>query len=96
MSRAGRELGAEDPRFRFFYDLVRIVNFFHREQADPLVYLLENTYPGRKCTPAVKKASELVQAFIGAPVIINAVDMGAAACKKNYLRNRSEIATPLT
>ena len=41
------------PRFRFFYDLVRIVNFFQREQATPIVYLLENTFPREKCTLAV-------------------------------------------
>ena len=28
VSRTGRQRGAMDPRFRFFYDLVRIVNFF--------------------------------------------------------------------
>ena len=39
-----------DPRFRFFYDLVRIVNFFQREQAIPLIYLLENTYPRDVCS----------------------------------------------
>ena len=79
VSRAGRQRGTMDPRFRFFYDLVRIVNFFQREQASLLVYILENTYPGEKCTLAVTKAGELVQAFIGAPVIINAADLGAAA-----------------
>ena len=31
VSRAGRQLGAMDPRFTFFYDLVRIINFFQRE-----------------------------------------------------------------
>ena len=45
-----------DPRFRFFYDLVRIVNFFQREHAIPLVYVLENTFPGETCTVAVKKS----------------------------------------
>ena len=30
VSRAGRQRGAMDPRFRFFYDLVRITNFFRR------------------------------------------------------------------
>ena len=59
----------------FFYDLVRIVNFFKQEQALPLVYILENTYPGEKCTPAMTKAGELVQAFIGAPVVIDATDL---------------------
>ena len=52
-----------DPRFRFFYDLVRITNFFQREQAIPPIYLLENTFPGETCTAAVQKASELVQSF---------------------------------
>ena len=68
-----------DPRFRFFYDLVRIVNFFQREQADPMVYILENTHPREEVTKAVKKAGELVQAFIGAPVLIDAADLGVAA-----------------
>ena len=45
----------------------------------PLVYILENTYPGEKFTEAVKKAGDLVQAFVGAPVVIDAVDLGAAA-----------------
>ena len=79
MSKAGRQLGATDPRFRFFYDLVRIVNFFQREQASPMVYILENTHPGERVTRAVQSAGNLVQAFIGAPVVIDAADLGAAA-----------------
>ena len=67
-----------DPRFRFFYDLVRIINFFQREQATPIVYLLENTFLGEKCTPAVQKANDLVQSFIDAPVIIDAADLSTA------------------
>ena len=35
-----------DPGFTFFYDLVRIINFFQREQEAPMFYILENTYPG--------------------------------------------------
>ena len=68
-----------DPRFRFFYDLVRIVNFFQREQATPIVYLLENTFPGERCTLAVQRANDLVQSFLGAPILIDAADLGAAA-----------------
>ena len=79
VSRAGRQRGAMDPRFRFFYDLVRIVNFFQREQATPVVYVLENTFPGERCTPAVQKANDLVQSFLGAPILIDAADLGAAA-----------------
>ena len=44
-----------------------------------LVYLLENTYPGERCTPAVQKANDLVQSFLGAPVLVDAADLGAAA-----------------
>ena len=46
VSRAGKQTGAMDPRFQYFYDLVRIINFFQREQAAPMIYILENTYPG--------------------------------------------------
>ena len=66
-----------DPRFRFFYDLVRIVNFFQRKRATPIVYLPENTFPGERCTPAVQRANDLVQSFLGAPVLIDAADLGA-------------------
>ena len=58
-----------DPRFKYFYDLVRLVNYFQAEQPTPPIYILENTYPREQCTPAVLKASNLVQAFIGAPVL---------------------------
>ena len=68
-----------DPRFRFFYDLVRIVNFFQREQATPIVYMLENTFPGERCTLALQKANDLVQSFLGAPILIDAADLGAAS-----------------
>ena len=49
-----------DPCFHYFYDLVRIINFFQLEQATPLIYILENTYLGEQCTAAVTKASNLV------------------------------------
>ena len=68
-----------DPRFRFFYDLVRIVNFFQREQATPIVYVLENTFLGERCTPALQKANDLVQSFLGAPILIDAADLREAA-----------------
>ena len=68
-----------DPRFRYFYDLVRIINFFQRDQATPLIYILENTYIGERYTDAVTKAGDLVQAFFGAPVVVDAADLGAAA-----------------
>ena len=79
VSRAGRQLGAMDPRFRFFYDLVRMINFFQAHQASPLIYILENTYPGEKFSTAVQNAANLVESFIGAPVIVDAADLGSAA-----------------
>ena len=39
VSRAGRPRGADDPRSRFFYDLVRILNFCQLEQKSPPVYI---------------------------------------------------------
>ena len=44
-----------------------------------MIYILENTYPRKLCTVAVNKASNLVQAFIGALVPVDAADLGAAA-----------------
>lgn len=38
VSKAGRQRGIADPRFNFFYDLVRITKFF---QTSPLLYLFE-------------------------------------------------------
>ena len=72
-------MGAMDPRFTYFYDLVRIINFSQREQTSPMIHILENTYPRERCTPAVSKVGELVQAFLGAPILIDGVDLGAAA-----------------
>ena len=43
------------------------------------MYLLENTFPGERCTLAVQKANDLVQSFLGAPILIDAADLGAAA-----------------
>ena len=44
-----------------------------------MIYILENTYPGEKCTVAVRKAGELGQAFVGALVIVDAAHLGSAA-----------------
>ena len=46
VSRAGRQRGAEDPRFRYFYDLVRILNFFQREQSSPRSTCWKTPTPG--------------------------------------------------
>ena len=56
-----------------------MINFFQTHQASPLIYILENTYPGERCTPAVQNAANLVESFIGAPVVVDAADLGAAA-----------------
>ena len=58
---------------------MRVINFFQREQAAPLLYILGNTYLGEQCTALVKKAGDLVQAFIGASVIVDGANLGGAA-----------------
>ena len=57
--------------------MVAIINFFQREQTSPLIYILENTYPGERCTKAVHDAQNLVQGFLGAPIFLDARDMGS-------------------
>ena len=61
----------EDLRFIFFFDLVRIINFFQQHQQSPMVYLLEKTYPGEdiNLNPHVKKAQDLVEVFLGPSVL---------------------------
>ena len=59
--------------------MVQIINFFQREQATPLIYILENTYPGERLSKEVRKAQDLVQGFLGAPVLLDAADMGPVA-----------------
>ena len=63
VSRAGYRQGIHDPRFRFFFNMVAIINFFQREQKSPLIYILENTYPGERCTTVVQNAQNLVHGF---------------------------------
>lgn len=46
---------------------------------------MENTYPREENTAAVVKACQLVQSFIGAPVFIDASDLGAAAHRVRLL-----------
>lgn len=77
VSRAGRQIGAMDPRFQYFYNLVCIINFFQREQQSPMVYILENTYLREHRIATVGKADELVEAYLGAPIIIDAANVGA-------------------
>lgn len=67
-----------DPRFKLLYDLVRIIKFFQQEQSTPLIHILENTHPSEKCIDAVKKAGEVVRAFLGAPVLVDGADLGSA------------------
>ena len=78
VSRAGRHEGIYDPRFAYFYDLLRITNWLQDEQPQGLVYVFENTHPGERQAPNVQKASEMVQSALGAPVITDAAGMGAA------------------
>ena len=53
VSRARHQRGLEDPRFRFFYDMVRVTNFLQWEQTSPLLYLFENTWSGSQPREAV-------------------------------------------
>ena len=60
-------------------DQIRIIHVFQREQTTALLNILENTDPGGKRTTAVSKAGDLVHAFLGAPVLVDAADLGAPA-----------------
>ena len=59
--------------------MVAIINFFQRERTSPLIYILENTYPGERCTKSVQDAQNLLQGFSGAPILLDAAHMGSVA-----------------
>ena len=67
-------------RFDGFLDMIRIVNYIQSEQLPAPLYLFENTYPGKPGQyPNVDKAAELIESFIGAPVVVDAAGLGSAA-----------------
>ena len=59
--------------------MINIITFFQERQTSPMVHPLENTYPDERCTRAVQKASNVVQGFLSAPILVDAVDVGSAA-----------------
>ena len=63
VNRAGHQRGAANPRFLFIYNMVRVINFFQKEQSSPIIYSLENTYSGEVCTSEVTKAENLSRLF---------------------------------
>ena len=80
MSMAGLHKGLEDDRFLPFLDMVKILNFLQAEQHPSPLFLFENTWPGMPGQyPNIDKASEMIEAFLGAPVVIDAAGLGSAA-----------------
>ena len=92
MSMAGPQTGDQDDRFPTFLNMVKIINILQRVQIVPPIYCVENTWPGpsgRK--EGVDKTADLIQAFIGAPVIIDAAGVGSAAHRvRHYWTNFCE------
>ena len=80
MSMAGKHKGMDDERFEPFLDMVKILNFLQTEQHPSPLYLFENAWPGNSGQyPNVDKAAKLIEAFLGAPVVIDAAGLGSAA-----------------
>ena len=80
MSMAGKHKGMDDDRFAPFLDMIKILNFFQVEQHPSPLYLFENTWPGKPGQyPNVDKAAKLIEAFLGAPIVIDAASLGSAA-----------------
>ena len=80
MSMAGLHKGMEDDRFPPFLDMVKIVNFLQKEQPTKPLYLFENTWPGKPGQyPRVDKAAQVVEAFLGAPIVVDAACVGSVA-----------------
>ena len=80
MSMAGPGTGMQDRRFPTFLNLVKIINILQRMQTMAPIYCVENTWPrptGQK--EGVDKTADLIQAFIGAPILVDTAGLGSAA-----------------
>ena len=63
----------QDKRFPKILNLVKIINILQRMQVMPPIYCVENTWPGpTRQKEGVVKTADLIQAFIGAPIIVDA------------------------
>ena len=82
----------QDDRFPTFLNLVKIINILQRMQTMSPIYCVENTWPGptgRK--EGVEKTANLIQAFIGAPIIVDATGLGSVAHRvRHYWTNFCE------
>ena len=77
MSMAGPRRGMQDNRFPTFPNLVKIINILQRMQIMSPIYCVENTWPSpTRRKEGVDKTADLIQAFIGAPIIVDAAGLG--------------------
>ena len=77
MSIDGRHSRQQDDRFLPFY---KVINYLQANQFPKPLYLIENTWPGRLGEyPLVDRAAEAVEAFLGAPVVVDAAGGGCHA-----------------
>ena len=92
MSMAGPRTGMQDKRFPTFLNLVKIINILQRMQVMAPIYCVENTWPGPTGQKeGVDKTADLIQAFIGAPIIVDAAGLGSAAHRlRHYWTNFCE------
>ena len=86
------QTGMQDRLFPTFLNLVKIINILQRMQTMSPIYCVENTWlgqPGRK--EGVDKTADLIQAFIGAPIVVDATGLGSTAHRlRHYWTNFCE------
>ena len=89
MSMAGPQTGMDDERFPPFLDMVEIINTLQKVQCMPPIYCLENTWPGPGgMEEGIDKTSDLIQSFLGAPVVVDAAGLGSVSHRlRHYWTN---------
>ena len=89
MSMAGPQTGMEDDRFTPFLDMVKILNTLQSVQCMPPIYCLENTWPVPEgVKESVDKTVDLIQSFLGAPIIVDAAGLGSVSHRlRHYWTN---------
>ena len=60
--------------------MIRIVNCLQSNQMRAMLYLFENTYPGKPGQyPLVDDTAKMIESFLGAPITIDAAGTGSSA-----------------
>ena len=78
-SRAGYRQGLQDPRSNLFWELLRLLHWWQRNQITRVAYILENVPPLGDVGAQVHEDAKVVCQHLGQPIAIDAAALGSYA-----------------